>query len=117
MKALQELYAEIIGNDELKKAYLEAAKGGRVAEFLKAQGCETTAEEIGAFLKEKAQGQLSDAELDSVAGGVCNDTTREETVMSVLTAGTYCFTIAVVSAREGYTGQRYDNEGRLCNQE
>ena len=116
MKTLQELYTEIMGSDELKKAFLEAAKGGKVADFLKANGCEATAEEIKAFLKEKADQELSDDELDSVAGGTCNDTTTRETFMSVFAAG-MCAFIAIVSASDGKTGQVDDKGGRLCNLE
>ena len=52
MKTLQELYNEIIASDELKTAFAEAAKGGKTMEFLKAQGCEATVEELAAFLKD-----------------------------------------------------------------
>ena len=117
MKTLQEIYNEIVGSDELKKAYLEAAKGGKVAEFLKANGCEATAEEIKAFLQEKADQPLSDAELDSVAGGACNHDTASEAVLSVLSVGTGCAIWAVMSGTTDgkHTGQRKDDEGRICN--
>ncbi len=117
MKSLQELYSEIIGSDEVKKAYLDAAKGGKIAEFLKDQGCEATEEDIKAFLKGKADQPLSDAELDSVAGGACNHDTASETLLSVLSVGTGCAIWAIVSgATDGkHTGQRKDDEGRICN--
>lgn len=115
MKTLQELYTEIIGSDELKKAYLEAAKGGKIAEFLKAQGCEASVEEIKGFLKEKANQELSDADLDNVAGGKCNDVTRYETAASIMSAGIYCAVMAATSAGLGHTGQKSDSEGRLCS--
>lgn len=116
MKSLQDLYSEIIGSDELKKAFAEAAKGGKVADFLKARGCEATAEEINAFLKGKADQPLSDAELDSVAGGTCNSKTAEEARWSVLTIGLGCFAYAVTSYVEGHAGQKEDDEGRLCTE-
>ena len=115
MKNLQELYAEIIGSDELKQAFAAAAKEGKVAEFLKAQGCEATAEEIKTFLKEKADQQLSDDELDSVAGGACNNHTLSETLASVFTAGIICAIGTVVSLSEGHVGQMTSEEGRICN--
>ena len=40
MKTLQELYNEVLGSDELKKALAEAINGGKVEDFLKAHGCE-----------------------------------------------------------------------------
>ena len=115
MKNLQELYAEIIGSDELKQAYLEAAKGGKVADFLKAQGCEATAEEIKAFLKEKSNQQLSDEELDSVAGGACNHTTGCEVVLSCTVLGCIVDVILSASSETGHMGQKKDDEGRICN--
>ncbi len=115
MKTLQELYNEIIGSEELKKAYLEATKGDKIAEFLKAQGCEAKVEEIKAFLKERGDQELSDAELDSVAGGGCNMNTKLETILSVSTVGVGCATLALHSVRVGHTGQQTKNEGRLCN--
>ena len=115
MKTLQSLYAEITGSDALKKAYLEAAKGGKVADFLKANGCEATAEEIKAFLKEKADQELSDAELDSVAGGTCNGVTWYEMQVSIISVGIVCAADAAYSAATGRAGQKSDSEGRLCN--
>lgn len=114
MKTLQELYNEIVGSDELKKAYLEAAKGGKVTEFLKARGCEATEEEVKAFLKERSNQQLSDAELDSVAGGACNSETAIERLISPGTFGIICAATAIVSAATGHVGQKKDDEGRLC---
>ncbi len=71
MKTLEELYQEVLAGEELKKAFSEAVNENRVTEFLKANGCETDAETLEAFLKEKTenQGELADEELDSVAGG------------------------------------------------
>ena len=119
MKNLQELYAEIIGSDELKQAFVAAAKEGKVAEFLKAQGCESSVEEITAFLKETADQPLSDAELDSVTGGGCNDNTWSEVELSVCAFGVGCVIgITVSVGMGGSPGQRpghEDEDGRLCN--
>ena len=113
MKTLQDLYKEIINSDELKKAFLEAAKAGKALEFIKAQGCETTEEELKAFLS-KQSGELSDDELDNAAGGGCNDETMVEGFMSVFSAGLYCALTAVASAADGYVGQMGPEDGRLC---
>ena len=115
MKTLKELYTEIIGSDELKKAYLEAAKGGKIAEFLKVHGCEATAEEIKAFLKERSNQQLSDDELDSVAGGGCNGETGTDIFVSIASIGLGCAAVAIMSAQYGHVGQKNEDEGRLCN--
>lgn len=37
MKSLQELYAEIIASDDLKKAFAEAAKNNTVTQFAKGE--------------------------------------------------------------------------------
>lgn len=118
MKTLQELYAEIIGNDELKKAYLEAAKGGKIAEFMKANGCDATAEEIKAFLKEKANQELSEEELDNVAGGGCDKPNYDQNLeigLSIATAGIGCAAVAAASALGGYTGQKDKDDNYICN--
>ena len=117
MKTMQELYKEIIAGDELKKAFVEAAKNGKVAEFLKAQGCQATAEEIKAFLAEQENGQLADEELDSAAGGTCNTPTAEEAAISMLSIGFGCAVYAIVSAaqEDHHVGQEKESEGRICN--
>ena len=114
MKSLQDLYKEIINSDELKKAFTEAAKTGKVLEFIKAQGCETTEEELKDFLS-KQTGELSDEELDNAAGGGCNETTATETASSVLIAGILCADLASGSSKDEKAGQQYKWEGRICN--
>ena len=73
MKTVDELYYEVVANEELKAAFAAAAKENKLAEFLKAQGCDATAEEAEEFLeaRQSAEGELSDDELDAVAGGDC----------------------------------------------
>ena len=117
MKTLQELYKEIIASEELKTAFVEAAKAGKTVEFLKAQGCEATTEELAVFLKKQTSGELSDEELDNVAGGGCNDETERETIYSCLSLGVYCAGAALSSAIDGYAGQKRDCDGRLCTHE
>ena len=68
---LEELYTKTMADETLKKAYVEAASENKLAEFLKTNGCEATEEELKAFMDSKMnkKGELSDDELDSVAGG------------------------------------------------
>ena len=108
MKTLQQLYTKILSSDELKKAYAEAAKDGKMAEFLKAQGCEATVEELAAFLKDQTTGEISDEELDNVGGG-CNDATGKESAISVASGGIGCAILAGISA-----GTDIHKGGRLC---
>ena len=71
MKTLEDLYKEVMASDELKAAFAQAAKDKKVADFLKAQGCDATEDEFKAFLVEKAESDkaLSEEDLENVAGG------------------------------------------------
>jgi len=117
MKTLQELYNEIIANDELKKAFVEAAKDNKIVEFAKEHGVETSLDEIKAFLEasKPQEKELAPEEMENAAGGTCNDETKEETLWSQVTLGFYCLGYAIYSATTGRVGQKYDDEGRLCN--
>ena len=87
MKTLQELYTEIAANDDLKKAFAEAAKNNNVVDFAKSRGVETTLDEIRTFLEEKAKTdkELSNDELENAAGGSCI-VPNPESVQSMITA-------------------------------
>ncbi len=117
MKTLQEFYQEITQCEELKKQFAEAAGNNTVVEFAKANGVETTLEEIKTFLDERAgaEGEISDIEAENAAGGACNSETASEAVVSVFTAGVACAIRAVGSAVDGHVGQQTDEEGRICN--
>ena len=74
MKTLQEFYEEVKKSDDLKKALAEAVKAGKVTDFLKANGCDATADEmkefvVGRIVEDKPMRELSDDELEMVAGG------------------------------------------------
>ena len=68
MKNLEELYRDILSNEELKAQFAEAIKAQKLEEFLKAQGCEATPEEVKEFLE--SQKDASVDVLDSIAGGI-----------------------------------------------
>jgi hypothetical protein len=73
-KTLQQLYGEVMASEALKKEYLAAANDGKTNEFLSSHDCDATAEQLDEFLKNPAnlpQGEITDDELDSVAGGTC----------------------------------------------
>ena len=116
MKTIQELYDEIMGNQELKAKFIEAANAGTQKEFLKEHGCEATLDELAAFLKEKIEEDtpLSLDELENSAGGKCSKTDKE-TALSVCSFGVGCALIAVESWAQGHVGQKDGNEGRLCS--
>ena len=71
MKTLEDLCKGISTSEELKKAFAQATKENKVADFLKANGCDATEEEFKAFLTEKAKTDkaLSEEDLENVAGG------------------------------------------------
>ena len=81
MKTLEDLYKEVMASDELKAAFAQAAKDKKVADFLKAQGCDATEDEFKAFLTEKAKTDkaLSEEELENVAGGSFLDLLKKMT--------------------------------------
>ena len=77
MKTVQELYSEVIASDKLKKAFVKAMKANKLENFLKANGCEATAEEVQEFLEAKAAAdtpiELTDDQLKFVAAGTFVD--------------------------------------------
>jgi len=117
MKTIQELYKEVMENQELKEKFIEAANAGKQEDFLREMGCEATLDEVAAFLEAKSEedAPLSLDELENSAGGNC--ATTRETVISCITAGLGCATMAIYSAAEkGYHfGQQNENDGRICN--
>ena len=120
MKTLQELYNEVIASDELKKEYLQAVSDKKVGTFMKAHGCDASAEDFKTFLVERSKAnadkELSVDELENVAGGGCNSTTSSEKKWSIVTLGLGCAYDAAKSAITGHVGQSSDNEGRLCSE-
>ena len=114
MKTIQEMYNEIMANKELKAQLIEAAKAGKQEEFLKAQGCEATLEEVKAFLeaKTKEDAPLSLDELENAAGGRCSGKTKD-IVCSVCGLGFGCAIYAAASA--GNTGKWENGDSQMCN--
>lgn len=113
MKTLEELHGEVVASEELKAAFIAAAKENKVGEFLKAQGCEATEAEAAEFLKAKqnAEGELADTELDDVSGG-CN---AYEAYVSVVSLGTGCVICAIASAVEGKPSEGWDDGQLMCD--
>ena len=99
MKTLQEVYEEIKESDDLKRALAEAVKAGKVTEFLKAHGCDATEDELKEFVAEKAAQdkpiELSDEELEKVAGGICSFTNNCNT-KDDCNEKCYCTSIIVI---------------------
>ena len=96
MKTIEEFYKEILADSDLKAQCAEAIRGGKLDEFLKAQSCAATADEIKAFLdsKNEASKEVSFDELDSTAGGGC----AEDVLCSICGLGVACAAVAIISA-------------------
>ena len=58
--------------------------------------------------------ELSEEELDSAAGGACNQTTGFEFTISFISVGLGCAASAIYSAEQGHVGQKSEKEGRIC---
>ena len=87
MKSLQDLYDEVMGSEELKEAFVQAAKTDTYADFLAAHDCDATLDELQEFLNAKAAEddpiELSMDELKEAVGGAGN-------TLSTLTLTTKC---------------------------
>ena len=106
MKNLEDLYKEILADQELKAKCGEAIKAQKLEEFLKAHGCEATMEDVRAFMESKKE--VSPDELDILAGG-CD---THEALISAFTFGIGCIGVAVASLTR-HEEMRYGH--LLCN--
>ena len=75
MKTLEEFYKEVQNNEALKAEFSNAFKEGNSDEFLKKHDCEATTAEVMAYIKGIGSQELSDDDLDMVAGGSSGCTT------------------------------------------
>lgn len=72
MATLEEIYEKVRSDESERAALTEAlASAEAVRAFLAAHGCDATVEEAVEFLRSKV-GEISDDELDAVAGGGCS---------------------------------------------
>ena len=109
MKTIEKLIDEIKASETLQKLLAEAVKNNALADFLKAQGCESTVEEFIAALKAPAA-ELGDDALDAVAGGA----NAKEAFWSIISIGLMCVSYAIVSATGDGVGDG-PNGKILCN--
>ena len=112
MKTVELLIDEIKASSALQQILSEAVKNNTLATFLTDQGCEITAEDFITALKAPAVGEVDDTVLDAVAGGI----NVNETVLSILTLGVGCATVAIISAARSGVGDG-PNDQILCNDE
>ena len=73
MKTLEELYAEIIVDEEAKAAFARAMRAGDAESFLREHGCDATADDLGEFIglkvAEEGPMELDMDKLAEIAGG------------------------------------------------
>ena len=92
MKTLNELYNEVTASDELKNEFLALKTPEDIVAFAKKYGCDATLDDIKAFFeeKQKAAGELSEAELEQVAGGKSAGMIVGEGVLSLASLTLFC---------------------------
>ena len=114
MKNLNELYAEVVASDALKAEFLALKTPEEIVAFAKKYGCDATLNDIKTFLeeKQKAVGELSEAELEQTVGG--KSAVWYEAVVSVATVGVGCGMYAGISLLHGEVGTAIRGEGMLC---
>ena len=64
---LEEFIETSEDNEELKKAFTEAAEAGSLDAFLKSHGVDATQEDLENYVMTGKLGELSDSELDDVS--------------------------------------------------
>ncbi len=88
MKSLEALYKEVMESEDLKKGFLEAAKSEETLKaFLKNHSCDVGLEELQTFIKEKAVINVSDEDIDSVAGGKSGEDMIVDVMSSITVIG------------------------------
>ena len=114
MKTLQELYAEVMSSEELKKEFLTLKAPEDIVAFAAKNGCTATLDEIKAFFEEKAKaaGELSEDDLAQVAGG--KGYSKGEALYSCFTVGLGCAFHTLWSAVSGRAGTAIQGDNMLC---
>ena len=82
---ITEAYEKIKNSPELKKKAAEAAKNGKIEEFLKENGFDITVDQIKDFTANSKNRELSKEELDMASGGGCDDECGPNAAWSIIT--------------------------------
>ena len=114
MKTVEELYREVLASEALKKEFL-ALRPEEVEGFAVKYGCEAGLDEIRAFFEAKRNepGELSDAEMNQVAGG--KGASLAEGALSGFTFGIGCAVVAAISVADGKCGTDIEGDKMLCD--
>ena len=94
MKTIHDVYEAACADDALKAEMTAAIQNDAIIEFFAKQGVNTTPEEHDAYVKEVMTAELTDEQLEAIAGGW----NWKETVLSIFTLGAGCGITAVLSA-------------------
>ena len=115
MKTLNELYTEVIASDALKAEFLALKTPEDIVAFAKKNGCDATLDDIKAFFeeKQKSSGELSEEDLEQVAGG--KSASGGEAAMSIVLFGIGCVVRLMQSVISGKAGTAIEGEGMLCD--
>ncbi len=97
MKSLENLYKEVIADETEKKEYVDAVVNGKIGEFLTEHGCSATVNEARLFMEGIRHTELTDDELDNVAGGGCSDGENTDNRIKVCPTGSACIYYVCVS--------------------
>ena len=113
MKTLEELYNEVLASEELKKEFL-SLKPEEMGGFAAKHGCEAGLDEIKAFFEAKKNqtGELSDEELDQIAGG--KGYSKFEALLSACSGGIGCLVDVIVSLAAGDVGTAIQGDSMIC---
>ena len=119
MKTIEELYNEVIANEDLKEEFIKAFEENKVEEFMKKNGCDATMEDLKQFASEEIP--LSEDELDNAAGGgsACNDRvivgSPEDVALSLGTLGLGCIVAATISTEEAVSIEYPTGTSEICD--
>lgn len=69
MKTIEQLYEEIQNSEELKKELTASIKENTTDAFLKKHDCDADMRSVMAFMNNLKSGELSEDDLENVAGG------------------------------------------------
>ena len=87
MKTMEQFYNEIIASEELKEKLAAVSSAQKLDEFLKENEVEGTKEEFMEYVVEKAKtsGELTDEQLEAVAGGGVWDVVKSIIMLPIIT--------------------------------
>ena len=86
MKTIEQFYNEIIASEELKEKLAAVSSAQKLDEFLKENEVEGTKEEFMEYVVKKAKtsGELTDEQLEAVAGGGVWDVVKSILMLPII---------------------------------